>query len=271
MTSQPKQFSHEHSSIFQDASVVAAYPYRPPYPVELFTMLAELLDKTNSPCCILDAGCGTGQMTQGLLPYVDSVDAVDISAAMIEAGKRMPYGSDPKIHWVAGAIESVPLQPPYALIVAAASLHWMPWGLTLPRFAHGLSSNGYLALVEEVHPANLWDAALTPLIIKYSTNRDFQSYNMLTVAAELEQRGVFQQVGVKETALVPFGQPLAHWIEAIHARNGFSRERMGTERAREFDQQVQAVMRRFFPDGEVVQQIGARIVYGKPLAPQEIG
>lgn len=264
---QPKQFSTEHSSIFQDASVVAAYPHRPPYPAELFTILVELLDRTISPCRILYAGCGTGQMTQGLLPHVDGVDAVDISAAMIDAGRRMPYGSDPKIHWRIGGIESVSLQPPYALIVAAASLHWMPWELTLPRFAHRISSGGFLALVEEVHPANGWDAALTPLIVQYSTNRDFQSYNMLTVATVLEQRKLFQQVGVKETALAPFRQPLSSWIEAIHARNGFSRERMGIERAREFDQHVEEVMRQFFPAGEVVQQIGARIVYGKPLAP----
>ena len=64
---------------------------------------------------------------------------------------------------------------------------------------------------------------------------------------------------------------LSHWIEAIHARNGFSRERMGTERARDFDQQVEDVMRHFFPDGEVLQQIGARIVYGKPLALKNMG
>ena len=31
MTQQPKQFSYEYASIFQDASVVAAYPHRAPY------------------------------------------------------------------------------------------------------------------------------------------------------------------------------------------------------------------------------------------------
>jgi hypothetical protein len=32
MTLQPKQFSYEYASIFQDASVVAAYPQPVPYP-----------------------------------------------------------------------------------------------------------------------------------------------------------------------------------------------------------------------------------------------
>src|SRR5215210_3453612 len=127
MPQQPKQFSYKYASIFQDASVVAAYPHRAPYPTETFEILAGLIDKQASPCRILDAGCGTGQMTSMLLPYADRIDAVDISAAMIQAGKQMPYGADPKINWIVGGLETVDLQPPYALIVTAVSLHWMPW------------------------------------------------------------------------------------------------------------------------------------------------
>lgn len=64
MILQPKQFSYEYASIFQDASVVAAYP------AEIFEILAALIDKTVSPCRLLDAGCGTGQMTVGLPPML---------------------------------------------------------------------------------------------------------------------------------------------------------------------------------------------------------
>ena len=147
MPQQPQQFSATHASIFQDASVVDAYPYRPPYPAATFAVLAGLIDRGVTPCRILDAGCGTGQMTASLLPYADHIDAVDISAAMIEAGQQMPYGADPKLTWIVGGIEQVVLQPPYALIVAAASLHWMPWATTWPRFARVLSPNCFLALV----------------------------------------------------------------------------------------------------------------------------
>ncbi|MEZ4621426.1 MAG: hypothetical protein R2867_38820 [Caldilineaceae bacterium] len=67
MSTQPKQFGTEYSSIFQDASVVAAYPHRAPYPPETFAKLAELIDPSVAPVRLLDAGCGTGQMTSGLL------------------------------------------------------------------------------------------------------------------------------------------------------------------------------------------------------------
>ena len=262
-----KQFSEEHSSIFQDASVVTAYQYRPPYPAELLNVLAGLMDKTASPRRILDAGCGTGQMASMLLPLADTIDAVDISPAMIEAGKGMPYGSDAKINWIVGEIEWVTLNPPYALVVAAASIHWMAWDITLPLFARLLSPNGHLALVEELPQPNSWDKEIGPILARHSMNRDFQPYTMLTVANELQERGLFEQIGVIETEAVPFRQPLEGWIEAFHARNGFSRERMGEQRAAEFDREIRTTISKYCPSGEIELRLGARIVYGKPLDP----
>lgn len=264
---QPKQFSYEYASIFQDPSVVAAYPQRAPYPVETFAILAELIDKTVTPCRLLDAGCGTGQMTAGLLPYADQIDAVDLSAAMIAAGQGMPYGTDPKINWITGGIESVALHPPYALIVAAASLHWMPWAATLPRFARLLHPNGYLALVENVLAPTPWGAESGPIVARYSMNQDFQRYDMLSVAQELQRYGLFQPVGIRETQPMLFRQSVDAQVESFHAGNGFSRERMGVERAAAFDQEIRQLLVKHYPTGEVEQGVSARVIYGKPLDP----
>ncbi len=271
MISQPQQFSRAYSSIFQDASVVAAYRHRGPYPRETFLKLAGLIDRTIAPIRILDAGCGTGQMASGLLPYLDAnagelIDAVDLSAAMIEAGKRMAYGVDPRINWITGPIEEVPLYPPYALIVAAASLHWMPWAKTLPRFAAMVSANGYLALVEGRSFREPWAEELTPLLAHYSMNQDFRPYNMGTVATMLEENGYFRQVACIETSPVASRQPVDDWIEGIHATNGFSRDRMIPTQAAAFDRQVRELLLNYFPDGEVAEEHSARIIVGKPLA-----
>ena len=263
---QPTQFGVRYASIFQDASVVTAYPNRVPYPPETFDLLARLIDKSVFPVRVLDAGCGAGQMTSGLLTHADQIDAIDISAAMIAAGQLMPYGADPRIRWVVGGIEEVALQSPYALIVAADSLHWMPWPVTLTRFAQALSPNGYLALVERRATVGDWRAELTPLLAQYSMNQEFQPYTMLTIADELAQRGLFKQVGVWETAPVDFAQPIAAWIEAIHSGNGFSRDRMDASLAAEFDRRVRTVAEAHCAHGQVEQQVHARIVFGKPLA-----
>ena len=206
-------------------------------------------------------------MTAGLLPYADYIDAVDISARMIAAGQQMPYGAAPKINWSTGGIETVDLHPPYALIVAAASLHWMPWAVTLPRFARALSPNGVLALVENPSLPSVWGAAITPIIAEYSMNRDFQPYSMATVAQALETHGLFRQIGVRDAKPVRFRQSVDDWITAIHATNGFSRERMGAARSAEFDEKVRAILLAYCPTGVIEQSIGARVIYGKPLDP----
>jgi hypothetical protein len=97
-------------------------------------------------------------------------------------------------------------------------------------------------------------------------NQAYQPYNMLTIAAELTARGLFQQVGVMEAEPVLFRQPIDAWIEAFHATNGFSRDRMSQETATEFNRHVHNLIGKHCPAGEVEQRIGARVIFGKPLA-----
>src|SRR5215471_10897655 len=111
MRPKPKQFATQYASIFGDASVVSAYQYRPPYPEETFELLLSLLDADAETRTVLDAGCGPGVIARQLVQAVDRVDAVDIAARMIAAGKALPGGEHPQLCWIHGAIEHTPLQP----------------------------------------------------------------------------------------------------------------------------------------------------------------
>lgn len=264
MSDKPKQWSAEYASIFQDASVVAAYQYRPPYPPETFTFLSSLIPPTVMRRTILDAGCGTGFIARPLAPFVDHVDAVDMSETMIMMGQTLPGGNRANIRWIAAPIETAPLHGPYALIVAAASLHWMDWERTLPRFAAHLAPNSVLAVVEDRARPNPWDRAIRPILRRYSMNTDFTPYTMLTVIAELEQRQLFQLHRRYETAPITFRQSLDAWVESFHARNGFSRDRMDAGAARACDAELRAAIRPYCPDGIAEQSITAQILWGVP-------
>jgi SAM-dependent methyltransferase len=264
MADKPKQWGSEYASIFQDESVVAAYQYRPPYPPETFTFLSSLIPPTVTQRTVLDAGCGTGFIARPFAAFVDYVDAVDISEAMIRTGQTLPGGNHSNIRWVAAPIETAPLRGPYALIVAAASLHWLDWERTLPRFAVHLAPNSVLAIVEEWAQPNPWDRVIGPILGRYSMNRDFTPYTMMTVVTELEQRRLFQLHGRYETAPVTFRQSIEAWVEAFHARNGFSRNRMDAGVARACDAELRTAILPYCPDGVVEQYIGTRILWGIP-------
>lgn len=89
----------------------------------MFNVLVGLI--AGEPRTVLDLGCGTGFIARPLAPRVDRVDAIDVSEAMIEEGKRLPGGDHPHLQWIVGRAEDVALHPPYALITAGDSLHWM--------------------------------------------------------------------------------------------------------------------------------------------------
>jgi hypothetical protein len=188
---------------------------------------------------------------------------------MIAMAKTLPGGDRPNIHWIAAPIETAPLSGPYSLIVAAASIHWMDWERTLPRFAGHLASQGCLALVGEIPMPNPWDRQIAPMINQYSMNKDFVPYTMRSLAEELEQRHLFQLLGSYETTPVRIQQPIDSYIQSFHARNGFSLDRMEPLAAAQFDRELRAEIEPFCPHGFVEQQIRAKILWGRPLSGEE--
>jgi hypothetical protein len=121
-----------------------------------------------------------------------------------------------------------------------------------------------LALVEDMAQPNPWDAAVGPILGRYSMNSDFAPYSMLTVVAELEQRRLFRLRGAHTTVPAPFRQSIDEWVETFHARNGFSRDRMAADAASTCDTALRAAIGRFCPDGLVEQSIAARVIWGVP-------
>jgi SAM-dependent methyltransferase len=265
MENKPKQFGENYASIFQDASVVSAYRHRPAYPDETFAVLSRLIPASVSPRIVLDVGCGTGFIARPFAAYVDHVEAVDISERMIAMAKTLPGGERSNITWIAAGIETARLFGPYALIVAAASLHWVDWKVALPRFANHLVPGGLLVLVEEFHSPLPWEGQIGSILGRYSMNSDFSPYSIADVAEELEQRRLFQLRDRFETTPVPFQQSIGEYIESFHGRNGFSLDRMDPRAAAQFQDELRGLIEPYCPRGVVEQQISARILWGVPM------
>lgn len=258
MRQKPEHIEAAYAESFKDASVVEAYRYRPPYPAEVFALLLELLRGESRR--VLDVGCGTGKIARNLVEHVEQVDAVDFSQRMIEQGKRLPNGAHPGLRWLYGRVEDVALEPPYGLVTAAASLHWMDWHVVLPRFQEALGAGGYLAIVGYETEPDPW-SLLSEIIPQYKTTPDYQSYDLI---GELEQRGLFTKVGEKRTAPVSFVQSVDDYVESYHSRSGFSRERMGPEHATVFDRGARKILSNSYSDGMIPFQVFSDVVWGLP-------
>ena len=264
MTSGPDYLRERFAARFQEQSVVDRYHLRHTYPPETFRILADLI--VDEPRAILDAGCGSGDVARHLLDFADRVDAVDISLPMLDKGRMLPGGDSPKMRWLHGKVEDIQLSPPYCLITAGQSLHWMGWNIVMPRFQQLLTPRGYLAIINAEVMPNPWLEPLYEIIRRYSTNQAYQPFDLIE---ELEKHHLFQKQGEKHSTPATLGQTIQDRIEAMHARSSLSRDAMTAEMADAFDREVEALLSPFLQNGKIIMQVVGQVVWGNPLSPGE--
>ncbi len=187
MFTKPRHLNAENAARFQDQSLVDVYHHRLPYPQAVFDRLLSLL--SDLPPVVLDVGTGTGDLARGLIPFVERVDAVDVSEAMIHRGQMMPNGQHPDLNWIQGRVEEVHLQVPYSLIIGGDSIHWMEWETVFPLFHEVLHPDGYVVIIERSELPSVWSNDLGKLIVEFSLIKNFERYDLIE---ELEKRRLCQ-------------------------------------------------------------------------------
>ncbi len=181
---------------------------------------------------------------------------------MIEAGKCLAGGDDPRLRWICGRAEDALLDPPYSLATAGSSLHWMDWDVILLRLAGVLTERGALAIFNDECLQNPWDKDMAHLIPQYSTNQDFEPYDLIE---QLVQRQLFEPLGSATTQPIAWQQSIENYIESVHLRNGFSRNRMTPPSAAGFDHALWELIRPHGVERMLTLYPVTRIAWGRPL------
>jgi len=257
MEPKPAGWSATYAAPFGDDDVVAVYHLRPPYPEETILRLAALAH--GRP--VLDAGSGTGELARRLAPVVDRVDAVDVSAAMLRAGRALPGGDAANLRWLHGAIEEAELAPPYGLVVAGDSVHWFDWPRALPRLRRVLDEEGVLSIVRRDW---LRDEAvrerLRSVYVRHSWNPDFAP---LDPVDELGRRGLFVKLG-EHVAAGSWRPTLDEIVDCHFSMSGFARSRLADPAA--FASEVREALTATLPTaGDRYElDVSATIVWGLP-------
>ena len=90
----------------------------------------------------LDVGCGTGQSARAMVAIADSIDAIDVSAAMIAA-------ADPhtRVHFAVAPAEKLPFRSGlFDLVTVGLAFHWFDQPAFLAEAARVMKPLGWLVI-----------------------------------------------------------------------------------------------------------------------------
>jgi SAM-dependent methyltransferase len=117
---------------------------RPGYPAELTEFVAATAS-VGAGDPVLEVGCGTGQLTQALLPFGFTLTAIDLGAAMIEVARER-IGAD-GVSFLAVPFEELDAAPgTFGLVIAGAAFHWIDPEVRFRKAARLLRPGGWLAV-----------------------------------------------------------------------------------------------------------------------------
>jgi trans-aconitate 2-methyltransferase len=205
--------------------------------VELLDRLELRGDET-----VVDAGCGTGQVTAALLERLPGgrVLALDASQAMLDGAARR-FAGDPRVELVRADLErELPVDGPVDAIVSTSTLHWVHGhGALFARFAAVLAPGGML-LAEYGGAGNI----ASVLAVLHALGHDEHPWTFAEPAEELEH---LRAAGFAEAHadLVPRPAPippeeLEHYLATVVL--GWHADRLGPERGPELVREVAAAL-----------------------------
>jgi ubiquinone/menaquinone biosynthesis C-methylase UbiE len=120
--------------------------YRPSYPAEIITFLAEEIG-LDSTAKVADIGSGTGLFTELLIENNNRVYAVEPNAAMRKEAERL-FGRYRNFFSIDGTAESTTLEDESVeVITCAQAFHWFDIPKTRKEFQRILDPDGYVVLL----------------------------------------------------------------------------------------------------------------------------
>ncbi|MFL5294939.1 MAG: class I SAM-dependent methyltransferase [Phenylobacterium sp.] len=244
---------------FEDADVVAAYVHRPPYPDAL---IARLLDLAPAQGHVLDLGCGPGKLARALAPHVETVTAVDPSAAMLRLARDLDAGRNRNIAWTHARAEDLDLAPgSLHLAVAGAAIHWIDPAALFPKLAHALAPGAPVAIVEGDVPTDApwiepWNRTIRDWVARLGGVWEDGSHQARMTAHE-----PWLGIQARETFTAAVGQRVEDLIACQHSRATWARRRMGAL-AEAFDADLRAVLAPWAADGMVEYEMETRLAWG---------
>jgi ubiquinone/menaquinone biosynthesis C-methylase UbiE len=146
MTPQPESTARRYGMVFDE--IAAEYDRRrPAYPDELIDQACQVAG-IGSGDHVLEVGCGSGQLTRGLLARGLHVTALEPGTSFIALARRNLEGAG-EVEFVNAQLEHVSLpRERFQAVFSASAFHWVDPEISWRKAADVLVPGGTLALVQ---------------------------------------------------------------------------------------------------------------------------
>jgi len=157
----------KHVSDF-DTLVEEYTRYRTSYSDELFDVIAAFFGPPSSKR-VLDAACGTGLATRGMLARGYRVTGIDVAERMLGAARAELAANSDAVFYLARA-EALPFaDEAFAGIICAQAFHWFDERAALAEFARVLTRGGGLAIFwKHARPDDPYASAVRMLFTRWT-------------------------------------------------------------------------------------------------------
>lgn len=243
--------------------------FRPSYPMSLFEELARFVSPIETggdgALLALDVGAGTGIATQQLAHVLDRrwrMLGVEPGSGMLEVAQA---GDDPRISFVRGQAEHLPVgDGEAALVMAAQAAQWFDRPAFYAEARRVLRHRGAIALIQNNRnwPQSEFLSAYEALLERYSPgyNRDYRDFDY---RQELEEHG-FARICVHRAEWI---RPMTgdSFLGMAHSSSKVAAAVRSVGRAL-IDQAIEELLAAFVRDGVVEIPYVTELFLGERLA-----
>lgn len=147
MTRVPESAARRYGKVFDD--VAAEYDRRrPAYPDELIDLACQVAGIGGGGDRVLEIGCGSGQLTRGLLARGLHVTAVEPGTSLIALARQNLEGAG-EVEFVNAQFEDALLpRGQFQAVFSASAFHWIDPKVSWQKVADVLVPDGTLALLQ---------------------------------------------------------------------------------------------------------------------------
>jgi SAM-dependent methyltransferase len=230
---------------------------RPDYAAGLMPRVAGLCGLDGAGVA-LDLGCGPGQLARALLPFVESVLAMDPEPEMLALGRSLSAGLP--IDFVQGSSQDLaPGTGPFRIAVIGRAFHWMDRVATARLLDGLIVPGGALVLFSDTHPDvpdNAWRApyqAALDGVVGGGNRAAWRGPGWVKHEGVLLDSPfpALERIGILERRRTP----VAQMLERAQSMSSTSRDRLGEAGIARLLEAVQAVLAPVAVDGMVTEVV----------------